>query len=107
MKRTFLAGLCDDGSNLSDLDGVHFNAPEAWSDAESDDDLNIDLEIVAFVQGSGDPWGERVDLYDSGATRHMSPYRDKFVSLTEIPPQTHKCGKSTAFSRHRCRRHGR
>ncbi|KZT63678.1 hypothetical protein DAEQUDRAFT_634640, partial [Daedalea quercina L-15889] len=28
-----------------------------------------------------------VDLYDSGASHHMSPYRDLFISLTEMPPR--------------------
>ncbi|TFY51058.1 hypothetical protein EVJ58_g10760 [Rhodofomes roseus] len=28
-----------------------------------------------------------VDLYDSGATHHMSPYRDNFVTFTDISPK--------------------
>ncbi|KZT68541.1 hypothetical protein DAEQUDRAFT_648935, partial [Daedalea quercina L-15889] len=28
-----------------------------------------------------------LDLYDSGASHHMSPYRDKFISFQETPPR--------------------
>ncbi|EJF63966.1 hypothetical protein DICSQDRAFT_18997, partial [Dichomitus squalens LYAD-421 SS1] len=27
-----------------------------------------------------------VDIYDSGATRHISPYRDEFVSYHKLQP---------------------
>jgi transposase InsO family protein len=28
-----------------------------------------------------------VEIYDSGASRHMSPYRSKFINFSEIPPK--------------------
>ncbi|EIW64132.1 uncharacterized protein TRAVEDRAFT_84569, partial [Trametes versicolor FP-101664 SS1] len=27
-----------------------------------------------------------IEVYDSGATRHISPYRDTFISFTELDP---------------------
>ncbi|OJT06880.1 Retrovirus-related Pol polyprotein from transposon TNT 1-94, partial [Trametes pubescens] len=29
---------------------------------------------------------DRIEVYDSGATRHISPYRDTFISFTELDP---------------------
>ncbi|CAA7262723.1 unnamed protein product [Cyclocybe aegerita] len=40
----------------------------------------------------------RVEIYDLGSTRHISPYREDFVNLTEIPPQTLRAANKNNFS---------
>ncbi|KAK7046510.1 hypothetical protein R3P38DRAFT_2507828, partial [Favolaschia claudopus] len=32
--------------------------------------------------------GVETELYDSGASRHMSPYRHHFINYTSIPPRS-------------------
>jgi hypothetical protein len=43
----------------------------------------------AFVQA---------ELYDSGCTRHISPYREDFESFTEIPPMSFSAANKQKFS---------
>ena len=38
-----------------------------------------------------------VELYDSGSTRHISLYKDQFVSLTSIPPKTFSAANKQSF----------
>ncbi|KAG2345177.1 hypothetical protein BDR05DRAFT_842787, partial [Suillus weaverae] len=38
-----------------------------------------------------------VELYDSGTTRHISPYREQFKSLTPIPPKTFAAANKQRF----------
>jgi gag-polypeptide of LTR copia-type/GAG-pre-integrase domain len=39
----------------------------------------------------------KVKLYDSGATRHISPYRDDFVAFTPIPPKPFAAANGQKF----------
>jgi hypothetical protein len=39
--------------------------------------------VITPVSGNG---GEHVELYDSGATRHISPYKSDFASYTTLDP---------------------
>lgn len=55
--------------------------------AQDDDPAMYSTSAVttaAFVAAESTP----VDLYDSGASHHMSPYREDFLSFREIKPQT-------------------
>jgi hypothetical protein len=38
-----------------------------------------------------------VELYDSGSTRHISPYRNRFESLTTIPPKSFVAANKQCF----------
>jgi hypothetical protein len=38
-----------------------------------------------------------VELYDSGSTRHISPYRNRFESLTTIPPKSFAAANKQCF----------
>jgi len=43
---------------------------------------------AAFLAGGDAPErGVITELYDSGATRHMSPFRDKFINFEAIIPK--------------------
>ena len=55
-------------------------------DAVPDDgaySTTFDADVLA---GSADTRRNEVDLYDSGASRHMSGFRHKFINLEEIKP---------------------
>ncbi|KDQ19177.1 hypothetical protein BOTBODRAFT_91642, partial [Botryobasidium botryosum FD-172 SS1] len=39
-----------------------------------------------------------VEIYDSGASVHLSPYRGDFSSYTSIPPRTIHAAGNTTFT---------
>ncbi len=41
---------------------------------------------MAAITPVSDDRGERIELYDSGATRHISPYKSNFTSYTVLDP---------------------
>lgn len=77
-----------------------------WRDAVevTDDDFarNVDddpMSCAAFSSSESDAsTGQRIDLYDSGASHHMSPYRDSFVTFREITPRGLKAANQEEFS---------
>ncbi|PIL29731.1 transcription factor [Ganoderma sinense ZZ0214-1] len=44
--------------------------------------ITIDSAALASTATTGD----RVEIFDSGATRHISPYRDEFITYEELQP---------------------
>lgn len=72
----------------SDVDSTEALYAEA---ADRDPDHEPVEHAAAMING------ERTDLYDSGATRHMSPYRDEFTAIREIAPRSVNCGNQQTF----------
>ena len=97
----------DDGEDwFSDVD-EDLDSPwgEGWetkelSGIESDCDsfLNVDLDsdVAAYVS-TGFPHATHTELYDSGTTRHISPYREMFEEFTDIPPKTFNAANKQQF----------
>ena len=97
----------DDGEDwFSDVD-EDLDSPwgEGWeteelSGIESDCDsfLNVDLDsdVAAYVS-TGFPHATHTELYDSGTTRHISPYRKMFEEFTDIPPKTFNAANKQQF----------
>jgi hypothetical protein len=69
--------------------------PEAWTAIEDPQEPaeglwsdNVTTMIGDMpVQTELTPSGLVTELYDSGASRHMSPFRDYFINYTAIPPR--------------------
>ena len=40
----------------------------------------------------------RAELYDSGCTKHISPYRDDLINFTDIPPKSFRAAYKQNFS---------
>jgi len=83
-----LLSLSSDDDNTDRMSFV--TADEDWFSEIADDDLGdtVDGELAALA-GDTNPAGTRtVKLYDSGSTRHISPYRECFETLIEIPPKS-------------------
>ncbi|KAI0037775.1 hypothetical protein FA95DRAFT_1473557, partial [Auriscalpium vulgare] len=38
------------------------------------------------------------ELYDSGTTRHISPYREDFVNFRDVAPKTFQAANQGSFS---------
>jgi len=56
-----------------------------WFRNRDDDDPDDMGFALAIVPGLSE--GQRCDLYDSGATHHMTPYRDEFTTFHQMPPK--------------------
>jgi transposase InsO family protein len=52
---------------------------------------------AAMLANGNAPAGVETELYDSGASRHMSPYRHKFISYIDIEPKTITAADSGTF----------
>ena len=78
-------GETDDGESLPPGD----NSPSDIPTELSPDLVNLvhDSQISASV----------VELYDSGSTQHISQYKDKFTSLTDIPPKSFSAANKQSF----------
>jgi transposase InsO family protein len=94
---------------------------EAWVTVDDDDDLTVvdpgdeneaadledEIEYVwtVFEEEDDEPMAMLIDsrtpikteLYDSGASRHMSPFRDKFISYRSIEPRAIKTADKRLF----------
>src|SRR6266702_2850332 len=68
--------LASGGSDLEEFDLI-----------DKSDWLSEEEEVAAAaITTVSDDRGERVELYDSGATRHISPYKSAFSSYTTLDP---------------------
>ena len=106
-----------DGASASD-DGSFFGEEDWFSEPEEiSRDIEIDMPEETYDRGSdsgqetsdealtaAEPLkpGEynfvQAELYDSGCTRHISPYREDFESFTEIPPMSFSAANKQKFN---------
>ena len=61
-----------------------------------EDDISGDSAAAAFTEEALSA-GPRVELYDSGSTQHLSPYRDQFTSYHDIPPRPFTAANQQSF----------
>jgi hypothetical protein len=61
-----------------------------------EDDISGDSAAAAFTEEALSA-GPRVELYDSGSTQHLSPYRDQFTSYHNIPPRPFTATNQQSF----------
>jgi hypothetical protein len=76
--------------SVSQLDPADFTS--AIADLDPDEDDNVAAILSEVVQPPS-----RIDLYDSGSTQHLSPYRDQFTSYQEIPPKSFTAANKQEF----------
>lgn len=110
---TRVAGL-DSDSDMPDLQSVTESVSEPNEadrlcadfpdEAYSDDDLDdpyLDAELLdsqsSAMLARDLSVKDEVILFDSGATRHMSSYRDKFTNYVEISPRSIKAADDHVF----------
>jgi hypothetical protein len=69
-----------------DMDWVKIEAEDDGMvmDCGSDPETRYSVAMLANI---GTPPNREAELYDSGASRHMSPYRQKFINFAQISPQ--------------------
>ena len=83
---------------LSDDDDDWFS--EVGDDITSfnDPDWDLDSGIAAQVDEGHQRDSPVVELYDSGSTRHISPYKERFETLSEIPPKPFTAANKQIFN---------
>ena len=86
-----VSSVDEDLSSLADIDD--------WSSDVGDDpsETTDHLPVVAIVTTSDQGDKRIVELYDSGSTRHISPYRDQFETLSPIPPKSLAAANKQSF----------
>jgi transposase InsO family protein len=94
-----LLSLSDSDSDAGERET--FDVSDAdWFSEVGDDDLpwggDEIFELAAHV-GNPQTLTPVVELYDSGSTRHISPYREQFETLTAIPPKSFAAANKQRF----------
>lgn len=56
---------------------------EAWAAITEDEEVEEFPQVPVLTVG--EDASVEAELYDSGASRHMSPYRERFVTYRDIP----------------------
>jgi hypothetical protein len=80
-----------DDEETKQCDGMH-----TWDDSDAEELIQDDgcdaytttVTCATLVNAAGADEGVETDLYDSGASRHMSPYRHRFENYVSIAPKS-------------------
>ncbi|KAK0433213.1 uncharacterized protein EV420DRAFT_1489364 [Desarmillaria tabescens] len=85
------------GSDVDSLAGVDSDSVSARS-MESDDFLEVleaavSEEANSISNSKADTEKGHSELYDSGCTKHITPYREELSNFIEIPPENIPCCK--------------
>jgi hypothetical protein len=68
---------------------------EAWAVVEEEEDEDEPPQIPAMA--ANEARDAEVELFDSGASRHMSPFRERFVTYRDIPARPITAANNRAF----------
>jgi len=101
----------DDGEAHTGFEDWEPEEPDWFSDAPDDDDEDIVAERDEdTIENLGDVSGEalamtdssklthRTELYDSGCTNHISPFREQFENYVDITPKRFRAANQETFS---------
>jgi hypothetical protein len=69
------------------------NLTSAMADINHGDENLVAAMLTECVKPPG-----RVDLYDSGSTQHLSPYRDQFLTYEDIPAKSFTAANKQQFN---------
>jgi mRNA-degrading endonuclease toxin of MazEF toxin-antitoxin module len=79
-------------------DWVEISVNEWLRNQEEPEEENITLTYdSAMLANEGGTPGVETELYDSGASRHMSPYRHHFINYTSIAPKSITAADNGSF----------
>lgn len=91
------AAALNNSDGDSEPDGVWLACIEVSENRE--DEVYSTTYDSALLANEGARAGVQVELYDSGASRHMSSYREQFVTYNPIPPKPITTANGKARSR--------
>ncbi|KAJ3511824.1 hypothetical protein NLJ89_g3875 [Agrocybe chaxingu] len=92
--------VAEDAHEYDDLEWEMDNVPESPSeDYVFVEHFLPDEALIATEPARPGQYAfVRVELYDSGCTQHISPYREQFKTFEEIPPKTFHAANKQSFS---------
>lgn len=76
-----------------DSDGV-----ESWDYVHDALDAVTHEQAAAVITGEVQNDAPRSELYDSGTTRHITPFRDEMTNFVKIPPRSFSAANKSGFS---------
>ncbi len=84
----------------SDVNSFVDRESDATSGMPTLEEVSASDESVAAVINAANSPDDRVrtELYDSGCTRHISPYREDFNSFQSVPPKAFRAANTQKFS---------
>ena len=71
---------------------------EALENFPLSDHSDVSLATIELAKPDDRITHPRAELYDSGCTKHISPYRDDFIDFTNIPPKSFRAANKQTFS---------
>lgn len=109
------AGVDEDGDCFSEVGdespwGCGWEGEELARSDTSDMESFVDINLSPVANTDREPTdvaaevsnelrdASTIELYDSGTTRHISPYLDKFDSLSDIPPKPFTAANKQKFN---------
>ena len=88
---------CSEGSDW-DLDDLFEDSVPAVDAPFALEDSGTPEHVAAFVSTSGNVGNtSRTEVYDSGCTSHISPYRNDLENFIEIPPKSFRAANKQDF----------
>jgi transposase InsO family protein len=102
MRQDFMRSKCGENANVRDfLTELHVKKEQLAAVGVVIDDKDYTSTILtAIPNADADGNGitvPKVELYDSGATQHISPYKEDFQRLTRIPTQSLSAANQQKF----------
>ena len=78
---------------------LQWSSPDDWLCDDWVDPLFGEEMACAIITPVEQDSAPRVELYDSGATRHISPYKPDFMSYSPLSPFTTRLPQTSSTSR--------
>ncbi|KAF7288169.1 Retrovirus-related Pol polyprotein from transposon TNT 1-94 [Mycena chlorophos] len=75
--------------------GVDLDSGDDWSSEQSE---TSSVHEEAAAAHEGEQVKLRSELFDSGSTRHLTPYRDELTNYVSIPPRNLSAANKSGFS---------
>jgi hypothetical protein len=90
----------DDGFDNPDLEEGDWFSEIGDDEYRDDEDLEGADETGSVFVAESNPGNIpiRAEVYDSGCTKHISPYQDDLENFTEIPPRPFRAANKQSFS---------
>jgi hypothetical protein len=79
-----------DGHSLNDLFSM-------WTVSDDLGEAYTRTYNAAYLAGPANPSGVVTELYDSGCSRHITPYRSKLINFVEITLKAINAARNTVF----------
>jgi len=95
-----LLSLSDSDSDADEHENLHVSDADWFSEVGDDKDLPCSDELpseLAAHASDGCTNTPVIELFDSGSTRHISPYLDHFETLKSIPPKSFAAANKQHF----------